>query len=29
MKMKNYLFKFEKFVMNEALFDKSINDYVQ
>jgi hypothetical protein len=27
MKMINYLFNFEKFIINEALFDQSFNEY--
>jgi hypothetical protein len=29
MKMINYLFNFEKFVLNEALFDQSLNEYLR
>jgi hypothetical protein len=29
MKMINYLFNFEKFIINETLFDQSFNEYLQ
>ncbi len=29
MKMLNYLFNFEKFTINKALFDESLNKYTQ